>query len=162
MSYPLTGYQPQPVRSYTEHWDQQARSDRVEIPHPRMSTSGSVETPDFAAPAETNTGSENANLSAGSILTERRSVRSAVSQPLSWNTINTAMGEPTNEEPTASNDRSRHRKRTEEARQPGTSKSPRRDSRPRGPNRLPLTPDQRLDELLAHYRNRTPRGGEQL
>ena len=27
---------------------------------------------------------------------------------------------------------------------------------------MPLTADQRLDELLAHYRNRTPRGGEQL
>ena len=125
-----------------------------------MSTSGSVETPDFAAP---NTGSESTNLSAGSILTERRSVRSAVSQPLSWNTINTAMGEPMNEEPTSSNDRSRHRKRTEEARLSGASKSPRRDSRPRGPDRLPLTADQRLDELLAqHHRNRTPRGGDQL
>ena len=119
-------------------------------------------TPDFAAPAETNTGSENTNLSAGSILTERRLERSAVSQPLSWNTINTATGGLMNEEPTSSNDRSRHRKRTEEVRQSGASKSPRRESRPRGPTRLPLTADQRLDALLAQYRNRTPRGGDQL
>ena len=27
---------------------------------------------------------------------------------------------------------------------------------------MPLTADQRLDDLLAQYRNRTPRGGEQL
>ena len=68
-----------------------------------------------------------------------------------------------NEEPTTGSDRSRHRKRTEEVRQSGASKSPRRSSRPRGPDRLPLTADQRLDELLArHHRNRTPRGGDQL
>ena len=127
-----------------------------------MSTSGSVETPDFAAPAETNTGSENTNLSAGSILTERRSVRSAVSRPISWSTINTMMGEPMNEEPTSSNDRSRHRKRAEEIRRSGASKSPRRDSQSRGPSRMPLTADQRLDELIMQHRNRTPRGGEQL
>ena len=127
-----------------------------------MSTSGSVETPDFAAPAETNTGSENTNLSAGSILTERRSVRSAASRPISWSTINTMMGEPMNEEPTSSNDRSRHRKRAEEIRRSGASKSPRRDSQSRGPSRMPLTADQRLDALIMQHRNRTPRGGEQL
>ena len=127
-----------------------------------MSTSGSVETPDFAAPAETNTGSENTNLSAGSILTERRSVRSAVSRPLSWSTINTMMGEPMNEEPASSHERSRHRKRAEEVRRSGASKSPRRDSQSRGPSRAPLTADQRLDALIMQHRNRTPRGGEQL
>ena len=68
-----------------------------------------------------------------------------------------------NEEPAASSDRSRHRKSAEEARQPGASKSPRRNSRARGPDLLPLTADQRLDELVAqHHRNRTPRGGDQL
>ena len=127
-----------------------------------MSTSGSVETPDFAAPAETNTGSENTNLSAGSILTERRSVRSAVSRPLSWSTINTMMGEPMNEEPASSHERSRHRKRAEEVRRSGASKSPRRDSQSCGPSRAPLTADQRLDALIMQHRNRTPRGGEQL
>ena len=85
-----------------------------------------------------------------------------MSQPLSWNTINTAMGGLMNEEPASSHDRSRHRKRIEEARQSGASKSPRRESLPRGPARLPLTADQRLDELLSQHRRRTPRGGEQL
>ena len=51
-----------------------------------MSTSNSpAETPDFAAPAETNTGSDNTivSASASSVLTDR----TGISPALSWNVI---------------------------------------------------------------------------
>ena len=55
-----------------------------------MSTSNSpAETPDFAAPAETNTGSDNtvASASTGSVLTDRKSLGSGMSQALSWSVV---------------------------------------------------------------------------
>ena len=78
-----------------------------------MSTSGTpADTPEFAAPAETNTSSENtiASASTNSILTERRSNRSGVSQTLSWSIIQQnqqAVGAPRNTSSMEVSDRSR-------------------------------------------------------
>ena len=131
-----------------------------------MSNSGSLaETPDFAAPAETNTGSENTNMSANSILTERRSSRSNPSPAASWNIETQSLvlvGGSANEAAAMLDDRSRARKRTDNNRSSGASKSPRRASNASGSNQVPLSAEQRLDQLLAEHRNRTPRWGEQL
>ena len=105
---------------------------------------------------------ENTNLSANSILTERRSERSNPSQTLSWNLIQTTVGEPTNDVEATPGERSRARKRQDNVRSTASSQSPRRDNNAMGSNQTTLTAEQRLDIMLAEYRNRTPRGGEQL
>ncbi len=100
-------------------------------------------------------------MSAGSILTERRSERSMISQPLSWNTIQTARNASANEAPSIGSDRSRHLKRSDRTTDAGASKSP-------GSGSNQMSAEERLDELLAlhaqreqHRRRNTPRGGDQ-
>lgn len=98
-----------------------------------MPTPGSIaETPEFAAPAETNTGSENTNASATRILTEMRSSRSAVSQPLAWNLIQHTAGTPTYVSPMDMGERSEPHKRFDHARSSGTSKPPSKRVRMKG------------------------------
>ena len=93
-------------------------------------TNSPAETPDFAAPAETNTVSDQtvASVSSDSLLTERRSGRSN----LSWSIIRQSQQEqrveetPMNVEVTDMGDRSRAPKRSENRanRAPYPSKSP--------------------------------------
>ena len=120
-----------------------------------MSTSNSpAETPDFAAPAETNTGSDNtvASASTGSVLTDRKSLGSGMSQALSWSVVGgqQAVVTPVEVQPMEISERSRPSKRIEHngPRSSVTSKSPRRVSEARGSDQ-PLTADQRLDQLIA-------------
>ena len=129
-----------------------------------MSTSGSPDTPEFAAPAETNTSGENtiATVSSTSILPDRRSVPSNPSG--SWNVVSRSgqtVVAPTNPSPMEVNDRSRQMKRSDQrsSRSPRSSKSPRRNSEARGSN-IPMTADQRLDQMLMEFeRGNTTRGG---
>ena len=130
-----------------------------------MSTSNSpAETPDFAAPAETNTGSDNtvASASTGSVLTDRKSLGSGMSQALSWSVVGgqQAVVTPVEVQPMEISERSRPSKRIEHngPRSSVTSKSPRRVSEARGSDQ-PLTADQRLDQLIAgSIRETSPRG----
>ena len=130
-----------------------------------MSTSNSpAETPDFAAPAETNTGSDNtvASASTGSVLTDRKSLGSGMSQALSWSVVGgqQAVVTPVEVQPMEISERSRPSKRIEHngPRSSVTSKSPRRISEARGSDQ-PLTADQRLDQLIAgSIRETSPRG----
>ena len=122
-----------------------------------MSTSNSpAETPDFAAPAETNTGSDNTivSASASSVLTDR----TGISPALSWNVIRSqqAVMAPVEAQSMEVSERSRPPKRVEHngPRSSVTSKSPRRVSEARGSDQ-PLTADQRVDQLI---RETSPRG----
>ena len=119
-----------------------------------MSTSGSpADTPEFALPAAANAGSENtvASASINSILTDRRSDRSGVSQTLSWSVTQQnqqTVGAPANVPPMEISERSRPNKRHDHSRSPTTSKSPRRNTEARGSDQ-PLTAGQRLDQWIA-------------
>lgn len=127
-----------------------------------MSTSGSPDTPEFAAPAETNTSGENtiATVSSTSILTDRRSISSNPSG--SWNVVRRSgqtVVAPTNPSPIEASDRSRQMKRSDQrsSRSPRSSKSPRRHSEARGSD-APMTADQRLDQLLMDSARRNIMG----
>ena len=130
-----------------------------------MSTSNSpAETPDFAAPAETNTGSDNTivSASASSVLTDR----TGISPALSWNVIRSqqAVMAPVESQSMEVSERSRPPKRVEHngPRSSVTSKSPRRVSEARGSDQ-PLTADQRLDQLIAgSIRETSPRGRSRI
>lgn len=134
-----------------------------------MSASGSpADTPEFAAPAETNTSSENtiATVSSNSIPIDRKSNRSGSSAKLSWSVIQRnqpTVGASMNTSSMEVSDRSKQIKRSDHrtARSPKSSKSPRRDSEARGSD-VPMTADPRLDQLLTEsMRGNTSRGAGQ-
>ena len=124
-------------------------------------TNSPAETPDFAAPAETNTVSDQtvASVSSDSLLTERRSGRSS----LSWSVIlsNRRQSQqeqrveetPMNVEVTDVGDRSRAPKRSESRanRAPYPSKSPKRSGNASSSGQPQLDADQRLEELLRRH-----------
>ena len=120
-------------------------------------TNSPAETPDFAAPAETNTVSDQtvASVSSDSLLTERRSGRSS----LSWSIIRQSQQEqrveetPMNVEVTDMGDRSRAPKRSENRanRAPYPSKSPKRSGDASSSGRPQLSADQRLEEMLQRH-----------
>ena len=124
-------------------------------------TNSPAETPDFAAPAETNTVSDQtvASVSSDSLLTERRSGRSS----LSWSVIlsnrrqsqqeQQAEETPMNVEVTDVGDRSRAPKRSESraSRAPYPSKSPKRSGNASSSGQPQLNADQRLEQMLQQH-----------
>ena len=143
-----------------------------------MSTSGSpAGTPDFAAPAETNTASDQtaASVSSDSLLTERRSGRST----LSWGLIRQqsdqtqpqqAMETPMHVDVLGVSNRSRAPKRTESrtTRSPYQSKSPKRSGNATGSRDAEdtlfsghqMTAHERLEQLLSQNNMRVTERGE--
>ena len=122
-----------------------------------MSTSNSpADTPEFAAPAETNTASDQtvASVSSDSVLTERRSGRSN----LSWNVIRQSQQlqqeaeAPMNVGAIETSDRSRAVKRSDDraSRSPYPSKSPKRNEGASSSEQH-LTADQRLERMIAQH-----------
>ena len=115
-----------------------------------------AETPDFAAPAETVTVSDQtvASVSSDSILTDRKSGRSS----LSWSVIRQSQQEqqvveaPMNVGMDEFGDRSRAPKRSESRaiRAPYPSKSPKRAEDASGSGQQ-LDPEQRLEQLLRRH-----------
>ena len=115
-----------------------------------------AETPDFAAPAETVTASDQtvASVSSDSILTDRRSGRSS----LSWSVIRQSQQEqqvveaPMNVSVDEFGDRSRAPKRSESraTRAPYPSKSPKRNEGASGSGQ-PLDAEQRLEQMLRQH-----------
>lgn len=134
-----------------------------------MSTSGSpAETPEFALPAETDTSGGNtiATVSSHSILTDRRSNPSGSSQLQTWNVISQSGQTgvtPMNPSYMEVSERSRQMKRSDQrsSRSPRSSKSPRRGSGARGSN-IPMTADERLDQLLRESTRENVRRDEGL
>ena len=131
-------------------------------------TNSPAETPDFAAPAETNTVSDQtvASVSSDSLLTERRSGRSS----LSWSVIlsNRRQSQqeqrveetPMNVEVTDVGDRSRAPKRSESraSRAPYPSKSPKRSGNASSSGQPQLSADQRLEQMLQQHNMKVESG----